>query len=78
MLIFICFIVTAQAYVFSWMIPEYHLISSKTASLHQELETGYWYILVLAIILIAVVFAIKLITSKNKAPNEQEALQKIN
>ncbi len=76
MLIFICFIVTAQAYVFSWIIPEYELLSSKTVSLHQNLGTGYWYILVLAIILIAIVLAIKLINSKNKAANKQETSSK--
>lgn len=64
MLILICFIVLAQAYVFKWIIPEYHLLSSEISSITPDLSLGLTYILVLAIILIVFIFAVK--SMKNK------------
>ena len=34
MLLFICSIVLAQAYLFSWIIPQYHLLTAKAVSNH--------------------------------------------
>jgi lactate permease len=64
MLILICFIVLAQAYVFKWIIPEYHLLSSEISSITPDLSLGWTYILVLAIILIVFIFAVR--SMKNK------------
>jgi lactate permease len=64
MLILICFIVLAQAYVFKWIIPEYHLLSSEISSITPDLSLGLTYIFVLAIILIVFIFAVR--SMKNK------------
>ena len=52
MLIFICFIVLVQAYVFEWMIPTYQMINNKTAALIANPSKGYAYLLVLLGVLI--------------------------
>lgn len=64
MLFLICFIVLAQAYVFKWIIPEYHLLSSEISSIAPDLSLGLTYILVLAIILIVFIFAVRAIKKK--------------
>jgi lactate permease len=40
MLIFICFIVLAQAYVFSWIIPDYQMLSPQTTTSIPDLQKG--------------------------------------
>ncbi|HEY9340365.1 MAG TPA: lactate permease LctP family transporter [Hanamia sp.] len=72
MLIVICFIVLAQAYVFKWIIPEYHMLTSEISSINPDLSLGLRYILVLAIILIAFVIGVKLIKNRvNTKPVEK-------
>lgn len=47
MLLFICFIVLAQAYVFSWIIPHYQMIVANTAVVTPDFTKGYVYLLLL-------------------------------
>jgi lactate permease len=53
MLIFICFIVLAQAYVFSWIIPDYQMLSPQTTTSIPDFTKGYIYLLILAAVLVA-------------------------
>jgi len=69
MLIFICFIVLAQAYLVSWIIPQYHLLTAKAASAGTDLFRGYTYLLILAGALAALAIAINIMTRK-KDENE--------
>ena len=64
MLIFICCIVLAQAYVFSWIIPHYQMIVANAAAAIPDFTTGYGYLLVLAGVLVAFVATIILINKK--------------
>jgi lactate permease len=65
MLIFICFIVLAQAYLFRWIIPQYHLLTVKAASITPDFLKGYIYLLVLAIVLVIFATIIR-IMARNK------------
>lgn len=47
MLILICFIVLAQAYLFSWIIPEYQMLVANTPSAIPDFAKGYVYLLIL-------------------------------
>jgi lactate permease len=71
LLILVCFIVLAQAYLFKWIIPEYRLLTNEISYLNHDLSSGLAYILVLAIILIVFMIAIKLIKKRvNEKPVE--------
>ncbi|MBC7826619.1 MAG: lactate permease LctP family transporter [Chitinophagaceae bacterium] len=69
MLLLICFIVLAQAYLFSWIIPEYQMLSPKASSSTTDFSKGYIYLLVLGSVLIAFAMAVILI-ARNKALNK--------
>jgi lactate permease len=45
MLIFISFIVLAQAYLFSWIIPQYQILVANTTSSIPDFSKGYLYLL---------------------------------
>jgi lactate permease len=64
MLLFICIIVLAQAYLFSWIIPHYQKLAVNAAALAPDLSKGITYLLVLAGVLIALAVAIILLTRK--------------
>lgn len=65
MLLFVCLIVIAQAYIFIWIIPKYELILANTATTIPDFTKGYVYILVLALILIGFFTSLKLIKNKH-------------
>lgn len=67
MLIFICFIVLAQAYVFNWLIPDYQMLSPQTATSTPDFKRGYTYLLILAAVLIAFSTVIILLAKNHKA-----------
>jgi lactate permease len=50
MLLFICFIVLAQAYVFSWIVPEYQMLNPQADTSVPDFSKGYTYLLVLAVV----------------------------
>ncbi len=64
MLIFICFIVLAQAYLFSWIIPQYQMIVAGASTVIPDFTTGYVYLMILATVLVAFVASIKVINRK--------------
>jgi len=64
MLIFISLIVVAQAYMFSWIIPEYQMLIPGTAPSTDDFSKAIIYLLILATILIAL--AIMVIVSNRK------------
>ncbi|GAB4039992.1 L-lactate permease [Spirosoma jeollabukense] len=67
MLIFICFIVLAQAYVVKWVIPVYEMIGSKKATALPDLTKGYTYLLLLGVLL-AVLATTIMATARKKDP----------
>lgn len=65
MLIFICFLVLAQAYAVKWIIPVYEMGSSKKAAVLPDLSKGYTYLIVLGLLLVGIATTI-LTTTKAK------------
>jgi lactate permease len=59
MLLFICIIVLAQAYLFSWIIPQYHMLITNAAKITTDLSKGYIYLLILMGILVALVIIVR-------------------
>ncbi len=70
MLIFICFIVLAQAYLFSSVIPQYQMLTANAASATPNFSKGYTYLIILAVVLIALA-AVIIITTRNKVVNHK-------
>jgi len=64
MLIFVCFISLAQAYVFSWIIPSYQMIVANATQVVPDFIVGYVYLTVLVAVLVAFVSAIRIINRK--------------
>jgi lactate permease len=77
MLLFICCIVLGQAYWYSWVIPQYHMIVANAAPAIQNFSRGYIYLSVLAIILIVLATAIVVTTRKKIIKKETPALTAI-
>jgi lactate permease len=69
MLIFICLIVLGQAYLFSWIVPEYQMLTAKAASITPDFFKGYTYLLVLACVLASFAVLIRILIRK-KASTE--------
>ena len=65
MLLFICCIVLAQAYVFQWMIPAYQKIAQGLTAVTPDLSKGYGYLLTLVVVLVVFSAAIILLV-RNK------------
>jgi len=58
LLLFICFIVLAQAYLFSWVIPQYHMLITNAAKITPDFSKGYIYLLILTGVLVALVIIV--------------------
>jgi lactate permease len=69
MLIFICFIVLLQAYVFSWIIPEYHMLTPNSVVAATDFSKGYIYVTVLVLVLLGFAAIIKMMNRKTKNSN---------
>ncbi|CAN5471848.1 L-lactate permease LutP [soil metagenome] len=70
MLIFICFIVLAQAYVVKWIIPVYEMLGNKKATALPDLTKGYTYLLLLGVLLAILATTIMAISRKKEhTPN---------
>lgn len=65
MLIFICLLVLGQAYLFSWIIPHYELLTAKATSITTDFFKGYVYLFILAAVLVFFALIIR-ITNRNK------------
>ncbi|MBU1820937.1 MAG: lactate permease LctP family transporter [Bacteroidetes bacterium] len=68
MLMAICCIVLAQAYLVSWIIPGYQMIVAGATSVVPDFTTGYVYLMILATVLVAFVASIKVINRKKVVP----------
>ena len=66
MLIFICFIVLIQAYVLTWLIPTYTLLTHNAAAVTPDLTKGYAYVIGLVVILVALAAGILLFVKKKE------------
>ena len=65
MLVFICFIVLAQAYAFSWLIPDYQMLSTQTIVTTPDFTKGYIYLILLVTVLVALATSIWVTARKN-------------
>lgn len=74
MLILICFIVLAQAYLFEWMIPKYQLLDSKAIAAVSNPATGYMYISILLAILATLCLIVFIMNKKNSNKAKVENL----
>ncbi len=64
MLGFICFLVLAQAYIVSSIIPKYQILSSRTISGSIESLTGYIYLIILVGVIALLAFLIWILNRK--------------
>jgi lactate permease len=74
LLFIICLLTIAQAYLFKWLIPTYHLIGTKTIAPNPDLFKGYTYLLMLAVIIITISFIVVKSTKKETKKNRQVSL----
>ena len=65
MLLFICFLVLGQAYLYSWIIPKYEMLVANAASVTPDFSKGYTYLFIL-LALILTLAAIVFITTGKK------------
>ena len=65
MLIFICFIVLTQAYLFKWSIPVYQMLNANKILFIPDTSLGYIYLLIFAGILAVFVSAVSIANRKN-------------
>jgi lactate permease len=70
MLAFVCIIVLAQAYLFSWVIPKYHLIVANASTPTPDVSKAYAYLFVLAFVLIALAITIIFMTRNKETKNK--------
>ncbi len=66
MLIFICFIVLAQAYLFKRSIPVYQMLNANTILSIPDTSRGYIYLLILAGILAVFAYSVRMANRKTK------------
>jgi lactate permease len=66
LLLFICILVTGQAYLFKWIIPHYQKLATNTTAVTTDVSNAVTYLLVLAASIILLVIVI-LLTGKKPA-----------
>ncbi len=66
MLLVVCIITVLQAYVIKWIVPEYKMIETATATAVSNVSGGFIYLLVLAIVLIVIILTVFFLNSKKK------------
>lgn len=71
MLCFICLIVFAQAYLFSWLIPEYLPLDSQQKTSSPDFSLGYLYLSLFALILLGIALVVRISVKKDRknSPN---------
>jgi lactate permease len=72
LLFFICCLVLIQAYVVSWIIPKYQVITAGASSAIQDLSEGYIYLFGLIITLTAFSLLIVAMNRKKKKTSKEE------
>ena len=70
MLLFICCLVLAQAYVFSWLVPKYQTIHLHTVTSTLDFSKSYIYLLLVAGIVATIAVVIKRTTKNNVSDAE--------
>lgn len=70
MLAFICFIVLGQAYLYSWVIPEYSMLSANAVSASPQFSKGYIYLAGLIVLILALAVIIFMTTRKKASKSE--------
>ena len=68
MLLFICLIVLAQAYLFRWVIPQHHMLTANATKITPDFSKGLIYLFTLMAVIIA--FSIIVLTGK-KQPSQK-------
>jgi lactate permease len=66
MLLFICVIVLAQAYLFNWVIPKHQMIAANTTAVALDFSKGIFYLLALAGVLVALAVVIIVLNKKKR------------
>jgi lactate permease len=74
LLFFISCLVLAQAYVVSWVIPKYQIITAAAATAAQDFSKGYIYLFGLIILLVALSLTIVLMNKKKKNLKNKDTL----
>jgi len=77
MLMLICSIVLAQAYLFQFLIPSYHVIDGKTVAVTSTTTKGLAYLLSLVVVLAFLALAIILMNRNKRTGLKQEAWSKV-
>ncbi|WP_276502780.1 L-lactate permease [Terrimonas pollutisoli] len=75
MLLFICVIVIVQAYLFTGVIPSYHVLGAASVILIPEFSKGYLYLSILTGLLAVFVSSVLLMARKRNAGSETVNLQ---
>jgi lactate permease len=65
MLFIICLLTGAQAYMIPWIVPEYKKLETAVVAEAASVSTGFFYLLILALIL-AIVTAVVIFINKRK------------
>jgi lactate permease len=71
MLAFICVLVLLQAYVFTGLIPEYHMLTAGSTAAATDFSMGYVYLLTLVMVLLVFAAAIMLMNRNTKITQPQ-------
>ena len=66
MLFFVCLIVIAQAYLFTWIVPKYEMIVASSATVIPDFTKGYYYIFGLVIIVIGLFTTLQFFNKNEK------------
>ncbi len=66
MLFFVCLIVIAQAYLFTWIVPKYEMIVASSATVIPDFTKGYYYIFGLVIIVIGLFTTLQFFNENEK------------
>jgi lactate permease len=77
MLSFICFLVLAQAYIFTWLIPAYQKLDPNATVVVPDVSNGYIYLLILAGVLAVIsTFVLMGVKKKTNEPKAENAIIK--
>jgi lactate permease len=77
LLMCICFIVLAQAYLFKWLIPVYQMQTANAGSIIPDLSKGYNYLFVLAAVLVSLSAFILISNRKKRMTQDESVLNEI-
>ena len=64
MLLFICFIVLGQAYVYNWIVPKYQMLGASAGAILPDFTKGYTYLGVFAFVVVAFATSVFLLNGK--------------